>query len=390
MPFDVFISHSHQDKAAADAACSALESAGIRCWIAPRDVAPGADWAGAIVNSIDHCRAMVVIFSSGANQSKQIYREVQRAFERELPVIPFRIENVIPESTLAYYMGPVHWLDALTPPLENHLKQLVASVSTILQLGNPAGTAGDLPRENQTTATANVERLGLTAAPVQMPANPSPRWMLASAAIIGLAIVAAAGLWSYLQKPAPVITQQQPKSISSPAAAQQQPPPAPAPAPAVTQQQPPPAPAPSTGAPATGCSSPICGNWQGTGSTASTQFGGSPYCTYAVSLEKPMLSVSIDEFGQVSAASLALTMVESIAGSCPYPPLGTQPQSYQGGGTTNAANVTLELNPAPGNKPSAVAKFSGAVVNGRLVGTLTVHRINIAAILAWTVESSIR
>jgi TIR domain len=377
MPFDVFISYSHQDKAAADAACSALESAGIRCWIAPRDVAPGADWAAAIVSAIDHCRAMIVIFSSGANQSKQIYREVQRAFEKELPVIPFRIENVIPESTLAYYMGPVHWLDALTPPLENHLKQLVVSVSTILQLGKPGGAAGGLPKQDHVAPVADVERHGPTAAPVQTLANPSPRWMLASAAIIGLAIVAAAGLWSYLQRPAPVVTQQQPK-------------PAPAPSPAVAQQQPTSAPAPPAGKPANGCSSPICGNWQGTGSTASTQFGGSPYCTYAVSLEKPALSISIDEFGQVSQANLVLTMVETIVGSCPYAPLGTQPHSYQGGGTTNGANVMLELNPAPGNKPSALAKFTGAVVNGRLVGTLTVHRTYNAAILAWTVESSIR
>jgi TIR domain len=388
MPFDVFISHSHQDKAAADAACSALESAGIRCWIAPRDVAPGADWAGAIVNAIDHCRAMVVIFSAGANQSKQIYREVQRAFERELPVIPLRIENVIPESTLAYYMGPVHWLDALTPPLETHLKRLVVSVSTILQLGKPGGTADDTPKQERVAPAANAERHGLTATPVQTPANPSPRSMLVSATIIGLAIVAAAGLWSYMQRPAPVVTQQQPKSAPVPAVTQQQP--APASAPAVTQQQPPSAPAPSTGAATTGCSSPICGNWQGAGSTGSTQFGGSPYCTYAVSLEKPALSVSIDEFGQVSKASLVLTMVESIVGSCPYAPLGTQPHSYQGGGTTNGTNVMLELNPAPGNKPSAVAKFNGAVVNGRLAGTLTVHRINIGGNLAWTVESSVR
>ena len=87
MPFDVFISHSQQDKAAADAACSALEAAGIRCWIAPRDVPPGAAWPAAIIDAIDHCRAMVLIFSSGANQSKQVYREVQRAFDKEVPVV---------------------------------------------------------------------------------------------------------------------------------------------------------------------------------------------------------------------------------------------------------------------------------------------------------------
>jgi hypothetical protein len=41
MEFDVFISYSHQDKPTADAACATLEAEGIRCWIAPRDVAPG-------------------------------------------------------------------------------------------------------------------------------------------------------------------------------------------------------------------------------------------------------------------------------------------------------------------------------------------------------------
>jgi TIR domain len=35
MAHDVFISHSHADKPAADAACAALEARGIRCWIAP-------------------------------------------------------------------------------------------------------------------------------------------------------------------------------------------------------------------------------------------------------------------------------------------------------------------------------------------------------------------
>jgi hypothetical protein len=42
----VFISYAQQDKFAAEAACAALEAAGILCWIAPRDVEPGKAWAG--------------------------------------------------------------------------------------------------------------------------------------------------------------------------------------------------------------------------------------------------------------------------------------------------------------------------------------------------------
>ena len=120
MQFDVFISYSSHDKTTADAACAALESAGIRCWIAPRDILPGADWGEAILNALDTCRAMVLIFSSNANSSPQIRREIERVVGRGIPIIPVRIEDTAPTKAMAYFMGPVHWLDALTPPLEQH------------------------------------------------------------------------------------------------------------------------------------------------------------------------------------------------------------------------------------------------------------------------------
>lgn len=175
MAIDVFISYPHQDKSTADAVCNALESAGIRCWIAPRDVDPGAEWAASIVGAISRCRAMILIFSSSANESKQIYREVQQAFDRDKPVVPFRIENVSPQESLAYYMGPVHWLDALTPPLERHLAHLVTSVAALLQK-NTAPTAEfsepngqrdrPAPPKHSTTPRSpkNIERRALIAA----------------------------------------------------------------------------------------------------------------------------------------------------------------------------------------------------------------------------------
>src|SRR5687768_6382573 len=131
MNFDVFVSYSHEDKAIADDACAALEAEGIRCWIAPRDVAPGAEWAAAIIDALDRCRVLVLIFSSKANESKQVYREVQRAFEHATPVVPLRVEDIEPAQSLAYYLGSVHRLDALTPPLETHFKRLSAAVKAL-------------------------------------------------------------------------------------------------------------------------------------------------------------------------------------------------------------------------------------------------------------------
>ena len=62
MPFDVFISYSSKDKIAADTVCAGLETASIRCWIAPRDIRAGTEYAEGIIDGIDSCRIMVLIF----------------------------------------------------------------------------------------------------------------------------------------------------------------------------------------------------------------------------------------------------------------------------------------------------------------------------------------
>jgi hypothetical protein len=46
---DVFICHSSKDRTIANAICSKLEQNRIRCWIAPRDVIAGTDYAESIV-----------------------------------------------------------------------------------------------------------------------------------------------------------------------------------------------------------------------------------------------------------------------------------------------------------------------------------------------------
>ena len=48
-----FISHSSQDTEAASRICSFLEARGVTCWIAPRDVNPGAIYAEEILDGIE-------------------------------------------------------------------------------------------------------------------------------------------------------------------------------------------------------------------------------------------------------------------------------------------------------------------------------------------------
>lgn len=131
MAHDIFISYSSEDKNVADAVCSGLETQGVRCWIAPRDVSPGQEWAATIVDAIEECNSFVVILSSGSNKSSQVLREVERAVNAGKIVIPFRIEDLTPSKSLGYFLSVPHWLDAMTEPLEMHIDELVAVINSL-------------------------------------------------------------------------------------------------------------------------------------------------------------------------------------------------------------------------------------------------------------------
>jgi TIR domain-containing protein len=129
---DIFISYASEDKRIADALCARLEERGIRCWIAPRDVLSGKDWSESIVDAIAGSRGLVLVFSSHANASPHIKREVDRAVTRGIPIVPLRIEDVMPTAALEYYISSVHWLDAITPPLDAHLHALGDKIAALL------------------------------------------------------------------------------------------------------------------------------------------------------------------------------------------------------------------------------------------------------------------
>ncbi|MBW6501754.1 MAG: SUMF1/EgtB/PvdO family nonheme iron enzyme [Bacteroidales bacterium] len=134
MAHDVFISYSHKDKVAADAVCSILEKNQIRCWMAPRDITPGAPFAEAIIDGIKGSKVFILVYSSNSNQSAQVIKEVDRAVHHGLAIIPLRLEDVPMTKQLEYYVSDVHWLDALTPPLERHINKLCSVVQMLLKM----------------------------------------------------------------------------------------------------------------------------------------------------------------------------------------------------------------------------------------------------------------
>jgi len=75
----VFISHSSKDNKVATAVCTALESRGHSCWMSSRDIKPGENFQGSIVRAIREAGVMVLVFSSNANNSDEIKKEMALA-----------------------------------------------------------------------------------------------------------------------------------------------------------------------------------------------------------------------------------------------------------------------------------------------------------------------
>ncbi len=124
MRHDVFISYSVQDKTIANAVLTMLESQGIQCWMAPRDVLPGMEYAEAIVEAINTCRVFLLILSSASNTSPMVAREVERAVSKGAKILPFRIDNTVLTKAMEFYLSDRHWMDASVSPFEKHLNIL--------------------------------------------------------------------------------------------------------------------------------------------------------------------------------------------------------------------------------------------------------------------------
>ncbi|MEO8453059.1 MAG: toll/interleukin-1 receptor domain-containing protein [Gemmatimonadota bacterium] len=133
MTHDVFICYADPDTPVARAVCDRLETGGIRCWIAPRDIYPGESYGAAIDAAVKSARVFVLVLSSHANGSTTVAREVEHAVSRSVRVLALRIEDVAPPAALGALIAPVEQVDALTPPLDLHLARLTSVVKRLLE-----------------------------------------------------------------------------------------------------------------------------------------------------------------------------------------------------------------------------------------------------------------
>ena len=141
MAHQVFLSHATEDRDTALQVCAALEPEGIRCWIAPRDVPAGTDYAAAILDGIRTSDLVLLIFSAHADASPYVLREIERAVAYKRPVLALRIDDAALSSSIEYYVTLWRKLDA-SAGIDTKQAEIVAAVQAALVAGAPASGSG--------------------------------------------------------------------------------------------------------------------------------------------------------------------------------------------------------------------------------------------------------
>lgn len=156
----VFISYSSKDRQIAQTLCQALEARGQKCWIAGRDVRAGENFQEAIVRALREARVMVLVFTSNANNSEEIKKEVVLAGRHHVTVVPVRAEDVIPSDAFAYEFATRQWID-LFQDWEQQIEQLVIQIAQILGTAPP--TPLPLPKAQKSSDPSKMTAMALVA-----------------------------------------------------------------------------------------------------------------------------------------------------------------------------------------------------------------------------------
>jgi TolB-like protein/Flp pilus assembly protein TadD len=125
---DVFVSYASQDVAVADAIVATLEKSGSKCWIAPRDVTPGSQYADEIVGAINDAKILVLVLSQHAIDSPHVGKEIERASSKRRRIIGLRTDAVPLTRSFEYFLSESQWIDVAALGMPGALAKLTQAV----------------------------------------------------------------------------------------------------------------------------------------------------------------------------------------------------------------------------------------------------------------------
>ena len=107
-----------------------LESRGVRCWYAPRNIDSGKAYPDEIANAIVNALCFVLVLSKAYNDSKSCQKELRFAVDHNKPVLPFQIDDFSPTKGMDFLLGDLQRIKAFSDP-EKHFDSLLDRITKI-------------------------------------------------------------------------------------------------------------------------------------------------------------------------------------------------------------------------------------------------------------------
>ncbi len=135
----VFLSHSSENSKEVREVCALIEKEGYECFLAPRDIRSGREYAEEIIDGIDGSDVMLLLLSEKSNSSPHVLREVERAVSKKIPIVVYELEKVQLSKSMEYFLMTHQWVDSKA---DKGYKSILACIS-----GFAAKTASAQPQE---------------------------------------------------------------------------------------------------------------------------------------------------------------------------------------------------------------------------------------------------
>lgn len=128
----IFISYSSKNTEIAEKARDYLEENGLNCWMAPRDIKTSDNYAQEIMDGLINAKMVLLVFSKDSHDSRYVREELNNAFIRDKPILPFRIDDTLPSGRVEFFLRNQQWLDASSNP-ESFFDEMLEDANRILK-----------------------------------------------------------------------------------------------------------------------------------------------------------------------------------------------------------------------------------------------------------------
>lgn len=130
----VFISYCSANVDLAYKIVDFLEKKRIQCFIAPRNIPTGHNYASDLTNALRNCDAAVLVASAQINDSEHMLNEVDILVNHKKTIMPFFIEDFELNDEYRYYLGRAQRIIAYPDSVESYFPKIFDSLRTILNI----------------------------------------------------------------------------------------------------------------------------------------------------------------------------------------------------------------------------------------------------------------